>query len=275
MGAFVRYDLQTTDPEAAADFYRAVAGLKVATDEGSPILLSGGGGERIVGAVRPLPERARTAGAPAHWLGHVAVTELETELQRLTKLGGERLGPLAEDREGRPFATVRDPQGAVFAVTSSVPGQDPLGGSGRDPSGNAFSRDDSSREPPNPEADPPTVAWHQLHTTDLDAAWAFYSELFGWRKTHTLELGEGIGTYQLFGWDGIEGSAGAMAETARQPNVHTHWLFHFPVNGIDAAVNATRERSGTVVHGPTDVPGGSRVAACDDPQGGAFGVREG
>ena len=119
------------------------------------------------------------------------------------------------------------------------------------------------------------MTWHQLHTTRLEAAWAFYSELFGWRETRALELGEDIGTYQLFAWDGVERSVGAMAETARQPHIHTHWLFHFPTDDIDAAVDATRKLGGTVVHGPTGVPGGSRVAACDDLQGGAFGLREG
>lgn len=278
VGAFIRYDLRTTDPAGAADFYRAVAGLEVGRGEGPPILMSrasGGEDQRIVGAVMPLPERARAAGAPAHWLGHVAVADLDATLDRLVDLGGERLGPLGEDGEGSRFATVRDPQGTVFALTSSDRWEDFPSGSGRDLSGDDLSGDEFSGGNANPEIPSPTIAWHQLHTTDLDAAWTFYSELFGWRTTHTLDLGEGIGTYQLFAWNGIEGSAGAMAETARQPHVHTHWLFHFPVDDIDAAVEATRERGGTVVHGPTEVPGGSRVAACDDPQGGAFGLREG
>jgi len=277
-GAFFRYDLRTTDPDAAADFYGTVAGLKVAEGGGPPILMSGGSEvehERIVGRVVSLPERARAAGAPAHWLGHVAVADPDGALRRLVELGGERLGPMGEDGEGRPFAAVRDPQGAVFALASTVPGENGAADSEHDPARDESSANDSSRETPEPEAPPPIMAWHQLHTTDLEAVWVFYSELFGWRRTHTLELGEGIGTYQLFAWDGVEGSTGAVAETARQPQVHTHWLFHFRVDDIDAAVEATRELGATVVHGPTKVPGGSRVAACDDPQGGAFGLREG
>lgn len=57
-----------------------------------------------------------------------------------------------------------------------------------------------------------------------------------------------------------------------RPEVHTHWLF-FSVPSLDVAVGRVREHGGLVI-GPMELPGGARVAACDDPQGAAFGLIE-
>ena len=79
------------------------------------------------------------------------------------------------------------------------------------------------------------------------------------------------------------GSQGSQVELTRfrgvslavregRPGVHPHWLFHFPVSELEAAVHQVRA-AGRVVLGPFTLPGGERVAVCEDGQGAAFGLR--
>jgi len=44
-------------------------------------------------SVATLPEPARARGAPAHWLGHVGVADVDATADRIVALGGEQLGP--------------------------------------------------------------------------------------------------------------------------------------------------------------------------------------
>ncbi len=228
--AFCRYDLRTTDVHAAHDFYLDAVGLDFAED-GSTL------------AVWPLHEQARARGAPAHWLGHIAVTDLATTVQQLLDRGSQALGPtMLRGEDGEAFAILRDPCEAVVAV-----------------------RETSRRARREP------VAWHQLHTRDLERTWALYSELFGWVQTGTLKVDEPEGGHRMFRWNGADSNVGSMANTARLPGVHPHWLFHFPVFDLESTLSKVSARGGRALE-PVLLPNGDRIAACEDPQGAAFGL---
>lgn len=231
---FCRYALRTTDAGAGRRFYAEAIGL--ALPEG-----------RDAGSVLeawPLHERARALGAPAHWLGQVAVDDVEESASRLVALGGERLGPSVQVDAEVSYATVRDPFGAVVAVR----------------------RDATTRPTQAP------VAWHQLHTTDAERAMGLYAELCGWVHTQTVDVPEPKGGHRLFAYREGQAPVGAIANTARWPGVHAHWLFHFPVPDLDAAVSRVRALGGTALD-PISLPDLQlRLAACEDPQGAAFGL---
>lgn len=240
--AFVSYDLRTTDLDAAQTFYVGLLGWRVERAGDSRELWAG---EQRVGGLVALPERARAQGAPAHWLGHIGVDDVEEAARRFVALGGQLLGPVQQPVQGQRVAVLRDPQGAVLAMSSGRKG----GGSG-------------------------AVAWHELNTTDREQAWSRYAELFGWRATETLDLGPELGGYQMFTWDEAGRSVGGMVNTARNPSVHTHWLFYLTVKDIDAALEKVRSHGGRALTGARQVPSGDRVAYCEDPQGAAFGLRQ-
>ncbi|WP_257448323.1 VOC family protein [Archangium lipolyticum] len=240
VGAFVSYDLRTTDLEKAEAFYAAVVGWRVQRSGDARAFFAG---EQRVGALVALPERARAQGAPAHWLGHISVEDVEASARRVVALGGQQLGPVQRTAEGESIATLKDAQGAVFAVSS--------GGQAR-----------------RPEA----IVWHELYTTDRERAWSSYAELFGWKESKTLQMPPPVGPYQMFTRAGGERDMGAMANMARIPGVHTHWLFYLSVEDLDAALEKTRSLGGVVANGPMEVPGGGRVAQCEDPQGAAFAL---
>ncbi len=232
---FFRYSLRTTDPVAARAFYANALGL----------VLPDGAAEGSVLEAWLLHERAIARGAPPHWLGQIAVDDVEVMVGRLVGLGSERLGPTVNARDGTPYATLRDPFGSVIAVRAG-------GG-------------DTGESP---------IAWHQLHTRHLEGAWALYHELFGWAPKQTIDVPEPVGSCRLFAWNASGAAVGGMANTARLPGVHSHWLFHFPVADIDAAAKKVRARGGTAME-PFELPDGMRLVACEDPQGAAFGLAEG
>ena len=203
------------------------------------VLGEGAGGADIV----PLPEAAAARGAPPHWMGHLGVGDDERAAAAFVALGATRLGPTRPTDGGGQVAIVRDPGGAVVALATTTASPARAG-----------------------------VVWHQLNTTDLARTTAGYCGLFGWQLTERLDLGA-HGVHQQFAWDASGASVGWFTDIAGRPGRHPHWLFHFRVAALEPAVAAVRAARGLVL-GPFVLPGGERLAVCDDPQGAAFALRE-
>lgn len=198
--------------------------------------------ERRGDGIVPLPESAIARGARPHWLGHIGVRErggAESIANRFVELGAMRLGPPVGAGDSR---VLRDPGGAIVAVTESAA--------------------ESSAG----------VLWHQLNTRVPRGAAANYAALFGWSFTEEVDLG-GLGRHQSFAFGTGESNIGVLSDVDGRPEVHTHWLFFFGVPSLDVAVQRVRAHGGLVI-GPIELPNGARIAACDDPQGAAFGVIE-
>jgi uncharacterized protein len=226
MTQFHRIELRTTDVEAARAFYRKVLGHEHAV-------------------IWPLHEQALARGAKPHWIGHIGVDDVEPATQRFVERGAAKLGPAPPTREGGSATVLRDPGGAILAL--SEPG------------------------PSKPSA-LMNVAWMVLNTNDLSQALSNYRDLFGWVPTTVVELGA-QGTAQEFAWEAGGESVGAMRDIAGRPGVHPHWLFFFEVHELTPAVVATEQAGGTVLE-PFTLPSGARICVCDDPQGAAFGLYE-
>lgn len=244
------YELMTLDTAAAVEFYGNLLGL---TGSAWPdpamnyTVLSSASG--AMGGVAVLPEEAKAMGAPPHWLGVVGVASAADTVARAEALSARLLmGPFPIPNVGT-YATLADPTGAAFSILEPAPG-------------------DSS-----PEAnlqDLGRVSWNELWSSDPDRAWAFYSELFGWVETGTMDMGP-HGTYRMYGptreWQSLGGIAMKMPE---QPV--SAWAFYFNVANADAALARVVELRGNVIMGPMDVPGGGRMGMALDPQGVHFAV---
>ena len=79
-----------------------------------------------------------------------------------------------------------------------------------------------------------------------------------------------MGTYQMFGRG--KGPIGGMMNKPPDMPAPPHWLYYITVDDVDAAIKRVERHGGQLLNGPMDVPGGDRVAACMDPQGGAFAL---
>lgn len=247
-GAFVWYELMTSDPQAAAAFYRDVIGW-TAQDAGMPgkpyTLFSAS--DTMVAGLMAIPDEVRAMGIPPCWTGYVGVADVDAMLADLRAAGGTLRRPAEDIPTVGRFAVVADPQGAVFILFS--------------PFGN----------PPRPTVAPGTpghVGWHELYAADGAAAFAFYAKLFGWTKADAIEMGP-MGTYQLF----TTGGAPVGGIMTKPPQVPVPcWGFVFNVAEINAAAARVQTAGGQVMHGPMQVPGGQLVAHCRDPQGATFSM---
>lgn len=247
-GRFVWCELMTPDPEAAKSFYTQVVGWGTALFEGSDMPYTMWmNGEMPVGGVMALPEEAKAAGAPPHWLGYVGTPDVDATVADATNRGAMTLvAPTDIPTAGR-FAVLRDPQGAVFSAYT--PAQEAPGSEG-----------------------PPQVgefSWFELATTDHAAAYDFYSALFGWKKTESMDMGP-MGLYQMFGR--TTASMGGMFNKPAEMPAPPHWLLYIKVDDVHRAVEKAKELGGQVLNGPTEVPGGDWIAQCMDPQGAAFAL---
>ncbi len=241
LGRFCWHELMTSDRAAARDFYRSLAGWTMSTWEG------GGepyemwvNGERPLGGLLDLP----APETPPCWLAYVSVPDLDDILERAKAWKGSILNVLAVPQVGR-FAVLADPQGAVFAVI--------------EPEGETPGHDD-----------PPAVgdvSWNELATTDPEAAWSFYSDLFGWQDAGRMDMGE-LGEYLPFA-AGAHPIGGICKAPAGMPAA---WLYYIRVPDMDVALERIRAKGGQILNGPMEVPDGDMVAQCMDNRGIAFAV---
>ena len=246
-GKFIWYELMTTDKAGAETFYRTVMGwgTRDAGLEGLDYTLLTVG-EAPIGGLMAMPEQPCTAGARPGWIGHVAVDDVDAAADRVTRDDGAvRYGPMDVPEIGR-FAVVTDPQGAVFVLFR--------------PAGDG---------PPSAAGKPGSVYWHELHASDREAAFTFYSTLFGWTKAEAFDMGPPAGVYQLF----AAGDASVGGMMTRMESVPVpFWLYYFGTDDIDAAAGRVKNAGGQVLNGPHQVPGGSWIAQCLDPQGVMFAL---
>ena len=246
-GRFVWHELMTTDPNAAGGFYSKVVPWKT-QPSGMPSYTLWMSGTARAGGLMAIPD-GEAAGTPPHWLVYVATPDVDATAAAVQRLGGRVLKAPADIPNVGRFAVLADPQGAAFAGFTPAPGSD-QGGSAGGAVGD--------------------FTWHELATTDPDAAVRFYSELFGWGKGAAHDMGA-MGVYQLISHGGKD--VGGIYK-ARDASTPPSWLSYVRVADAGKAASAVKAGGGRVLHGPIEVPGGSWIVMALDPQGGAFAVVE-
>jgi predicted enzyme related to lactoylglutathione lyase len=247
-GRFVWHELMTTDTKAASAFYPKVTGWRSQPWDKDPSYTLWLSAKGPFGGVRTLPDAARSHGPS--WLAYVGTPDVDASLQHAQKLGARvSMGATDIPDTGR-MAVLADPQGAAFALFSAGAGSAAGSGSATGPS---------------------DFSWHELTTSDVEAAIRFYGELFGWRELNKHDMGA-MGTYHLIGLAGAAQPVIGMYQSPADKPMPTRWMCYAHVTDIDKSANAAKSGGGKVVHGPMEVPGGTWIAHCIDPQGAAFAV---
>jgi predicted enzyme related to lactoylglutathione lyase len=204
-------------------------------------------GKYRAGGLMALPED--DAATPPHWIIYIGTPDVDETVAHAARLGGKVLKAASDIPAVGRFAVLSDPQGAAFAVFTPAPST----GDGVPPGGAVGD-----------------FTWHELATTDPDAAFAFYSELFGWGKGAAHDMGE-MGVYQLVSHDGQDvGGVYKAHDNSTPPS----WLSYVRVANAAKAASAAKAAGGRILNGPMEVPGGSWIVMMLDPQGGAFAVVE-
>jgi hypothetical protein len=108
--------------------------------------------------------------------------------------------------------------------------------------------------------------WHELVTTDPEAAATFYSKVVPWKTQDS-----GLPSYTLWmaGKTQIGGLTGLPESGAGTP---PHWIIYIATPDVDATVADAESLGGKIVKEPTDIPNMGRFAVMTDPQGATFAV---
>ncbi len=247
LGKFIWYDQMSNDLAGSEAFYTKVVGWTLAPNTMNAqryTLLQAG--ETMVGGLMPIPEEAAKMGVRPAWMGYIAVDDVKAYADKVKAAGGAIHRPPTDIPNVGTFAIASDPSGAGFLLfkgnSEQVPEQDPT--------------------------KPGHIGWHELHGGDPESSFAFYSGLFGWTKGEAMDMGA-MGTYLIFTTKGRQ-AGGLMKKAAQVPA--PHWLYYITVEAIDAASERVKSASGNVVNGPMEVPGGSWIINCLDPQGAMFAL---
>lgn len=237
-------DLATGDPGGSSAFYGALFGWR-----GEPADPAAGGYAvmqlegRDVAGIGPSqgPEQ------PAAWNVYIGTEDAEATADGVRAAGGTVVAPPFDVLGQGRMAVFKDPGGAFFSVWQPM-----------------AMRGAQVMRRPN------SLGWCELNSRDIDAARAFYRQVFGWEERES-PLGEGMGSYVEFQVDG-RSVCGGMAMAPMVPaEVPSHWMVYFQVADVDASVARAKDLGARAVMEPHDYPGG-RFAILGDAQGAVFGL---
>jgi predicted enzyme related to lactoylglutathione lyase len=240
LGRFVWYDLQVPDPAVAIAFYTKLFGWGTAPfgDTYTMWTLDG----------LPMGGVMKEPGVPPNWLAYVATPNVDATAADITRLGGRLIVPPMDIPTVGRFSVFMDPQGpaiAAFTALNEFPGHE------GEPHVNEF-------------------GWHELATGDYELAFNFYHTLFAWDRGVSAPMGEPFGNYQMFARSGVQ--LGGMYNKPETMPAPFHWVHYVFVKDVDQIASRAPTLGGQVIYGPTDVPGGPRIAMFTDPQGAMFAV---
>lgn len=106
-------------------------------------------------------------------------------------------------------------------------------------------------------------SWYELTTTDVEAAKAFYSTLFGWTTKDDTSTGM---PYTLFNVGGKE-TGGIMSMPPGAQGYPPSWGAYVTVKDVDATANLASELGARILVAPRDIPKVGRFCVIQDPQG--------
>ncbi|WP_137876061.1 VOC family protein [Rhodococcus sp. Q] len=249
-GAPVWFDLMSSDPAKAAEFYRAIFGWEVE----APREEFGGyqnftkNGRRVAG-LAPWMEEA--GGPPNIWSVYLRTDDAAATLEAAEAAGGSvMVPPMAVGDEGT-MAVVTDPAGAVIGFWQPDRHQ-------------GFSQ----------WGEHGTPYWFECHSKDYAKSIDFYPKVIGARLEEIGTGGDdspGPDAYsQVFVGDS---SYSGIMDTSKlsPPEVPSFWQAYVTSDDVAATVAQVESLGGTVLMPTEDTPYGT-LATVTDPFGAAFSL---
>jgi len=252
-GGYIWYELMTTDPDGAKDFYDALVGWNIqkGPQEYGTYRVIGRSDGGYAGGLMSLNDEMQQHGARPMWLGYIHVADVDEAIARIEEKGGKTQMPATDIPNVGRIAMVTDPQGAPFYVMKPIP-------PANDPNAKSDVFDPKAEQ---------RCGWNELSTSDPVAARRFYGELFGWTSDEFMPMGE-MGEYRFFNRGDVMIGAVAGTMEGQQP----HWRYYFRVPSISKAKETAEAKGGTIRMGPHQVPTGDYIVIGTDPQGAEFAL---
>jgi uncharacterized protein len=248
-GRFLWHELLAPSAEPAKRFYVQVAGWSTTSMAAGPDLPSYDmfmNGDAPVAGVMPFPPGAPVGAMPTAWLPYIGTEDVDATCAAAVARGARVQMPPSDIPTVGRIAVLLDPFGAAFALYTPTPGGD------------------AESAPKDGE-----FSWHDLVCDDPGAALEFYSALFGWVKTVSMDMGAD-GMYHMFGrgrftYGGIFRRGAAPAAS---------WNSFIQVPDLDRACDAVIDAGGSIVMAQHEVPGGDRIARVRDNQGATVSLHQ-
>lgn len=248
---FCWYDLNTKDFDKASAFYTGLFGWNLipwvpeGAPEGAKTYTMIAIGEKPFGGIVPMGDEIP---APSHWMGHIAVPDVDAAVERAKAGGAQFPGGIVDVPTVGRFAPMIDPEGAVCSLFT--------------PEGEM---DDSGYS-----LTPGRVGWNELAVADPKPIMQFYTDVVGWKwsKGPSTEM-----DYYLFGSNDERGDAGGMMQRTPETPMSS-WMLYFTVADCDASLTKAAELGATTLAPAFDVPGVGRMAVVASPDGAVFGIAE-
>ena len=118
-----------------------------------------------------------------------------------------------------------------------------------------------------------TFVWHELLTTDSDAALAFYQNVIGWKAQDSGHTDRG---YKILMADDIKaketkvGGLMTLPPEAIAKGARPCWMGYIAVDDVNAYAARIVQAGGMLHREAEDIPGVGRFAVVADPQGAPF-----
>jgi hypothetical protein len=237
-------ELSSSDPDAAATFYREVMGWQ-ATEPG-PVEETGGyrmfqqDGKNVGGLMGHMQE-----GQPTAWSTYMSVADADDTASKVKAAGGSVVVEPMDVMDLGRMAFFADPTGAVFGVWQP----------------RSFNGADLVNEPGS-------LCWNEVLTRDSEADKQFYPAVFGWDAGRPSFEGAPE-TYVVWELGGKPVGGMMQMNDAFPADVPPHWSVCFAVSDCDATTDKARELGATVTFEPMDMAIG-RFSGLIDPQGAPF-----
>jgi predicted enzyme related to lactoylglutathione lyase len=243
-GAFVWYDLVTTQGTLSRDFYERLFGwtFQTTTRNGRPYAIARSGNRPVGGilTVEPGPN------AGSQWVSYVIVDDVDKAAEAARTAGSRVVAPPTNIASGRA-AVVIDPQGA------------PIG----------FGRT-TLPAPSVAEATVGQFFWTDYLARDGDAALRFYQRLAGYTVDTPAPLAGGSYLVLRNG----RPRAGLFVLPDSVTHIRSHWLPHVRVADPAASATRAKELGGHVLLAPrADVRKGT-LAIVSDPMGAPIALQK-
>ena len=238
-GEFCWHEVNTRDAEGSAAFYSA---LLNATASAIPMphgnyTMVAIGSHTVLGIMPISP--ATPPEVQAHWVGYIAVDDIDQSTARAAELGATVHSPVTQGSLGR-WSLITDPTGAAFALFQG----DPEKTDGKNNFG------------------PGAVVWTHLVTPDPARAVEFYSALLGW----TSELPPDGGADGARRMNAHDRSVAGIMPTSH-PDDRAAWLAFIEVERIEDAARTAVQLGATALTEVFGFPSIGAVMVLKDPQG--------